>query len=221
MTRRFGGTGLGLTISKKFAQLLGGDLTIVESVAEHGTTMRLTVPVETVAVQRLFRPDHETMREGAQAAAGTSATPSLAGVRVLLAEDGIDNQRLIKHVLTKAGVAVDVVENGHAAIEAIETPGARYDVVLMDMQMPVVDGYEATAKLRATGYCRPIVALTAHAMTGDREKCLEVGCDDYATKPISREALIEVVLKNLRRLNDTPAPAAAGLRGATEETTRS
>jgi CheY-like chemotaxis protein len=205
MTRRFGGTGLGLTISKKFAQLLGGDLAIVESIADHGTTMRLTIPIEPTAARRLFRPDHETMRENAEADKRSCASPVLEGVRVLLAEDGLDNQRLIRHVLTKVGVEVDVVADGQAAIEAVRTPGRRYDVVLMDMQMPVLDGYEATARLRAEGYARPIVALTAHAMTGDREKCLAVGCDDYATKPISRGALIEVVLHNLRSRDEEPA----------------
>jgi signal transduction histidine kinase/CheY-like chemotaxis protein len=205
MTRRFGGTGLGLTISKKFAQLLGGDLAIVESIADHGTTMRLTIPIEPAAAQRLFRPDHETLRENAEARQRSFTAPVLAGVRVLLAEDGLDNQRLIRHVLTKASVEVDVVADGQAAIEAVRMPGRRYDVVLMDMQMPVLDGYEATATLRASGYTRPIVALTAHAMTGDREKCLNVGCDDYATKPISRGALIEVVLRNLRSPQEEPA----------------
>jgi signal transduction histidine kinase/AmiR/NasT family two-component response regulator len=215
-TRRFGGTGLGLTISKKFAQLLGGDLAIVESIADHGTTMRLTVPVDLRSAQRLFRPDHDAIRDDVEARDRSTPTPVLAGIRVLLAEDGFDNQRLIKHVLTKSGIEVDIVDNGEAAIETALAPDRRYDVVLMDMQMPVIDGYEATAALRASGYTRPIVALTAHAMAGDREKCLTAGCSDYATKPISRSTLIEVVLRNLRLTGEASQQAAIAAAAASK-----
>jgi len=212
MTRRFGGTGLGLTISKKFAQLLGGDLAIVESIADHGTTMRLSIPVEMAASRRLFRPDQESLRENTEAREAPLGEPPVRGVRVLLAEDGPDNQRLIRHLLTKLGMEVDVVDNGRSAVDAaVQALGERpYDVVLMDMQMPILDGYEATATLRALGYERPIIALTAHAMAGDREKCLRVGCDDYATKPITKGALIEVVLRNLKSDGSLAATADSG-----------
>jgi CheY-like chemotaxis protein/HPt (histidine-containing phosphotransfer) domain-containing protein len=115
---------------------------------------------------------------------------------VLLAEDGIDNQVLIAKHLTRAGITVTVVENGELALQkamAAATAGRPYDVILMDMQMPVMDGYAATSELRRKGYRGPILALTAHAMAGDRERCIAAGCTDYLTKPIARKKLIDAV----------------------------
>jgi CheY-like chemotaxis protein len=118
--------------------------------------------------------------------------------RLLLAEDTAVNQRLISLVLQRVGAEVVVVANGQLAVDAAlaaQAEGRPYDVVLMDMQMPVMDGYTATATLRRQGYRGPIVALTAHAMAADRQGCLDAGCDDYATKPIDRAKLIGTITR--------------------------
>ena len=115
---------------------------------------------------------------------------------MLLAEDSPDNQRLIEFVLQKSGALVTVRGDGQAAVDAALSAtalGTPFDVILMDMQMPVLDGYGATALLRSKGYRGTIIALTAHAMSGDREKCLAAGCDDYATKPVNFPALLDKI----------------------------
>ena len=113
--------------------------------------------------------------------------------RILLAEDVPDNQRLIAFLLRKAGAAVEIAENGQIALDlalAAKRAGNSFDVILMDVQMPVMDGYEATQKLRSVGYTEPIIALTVQAMTGEREKCMAAGCDGYVTKPIDPKNLV-------------------------------
>ena len=115
---------------------------------------------------------------------------------MLLAEDGPDNQRLISFVLKKAGADVTLAVNGQVAYDlalAASNEGTPFDVILMDMQMPILDGYEATSKLREAGYSGAIIALTAHAMASDKEKCVNAGCDDYTTKPIDRTKLVALV----------------------------
>ncbi len=205
MARRFGGTGLGLMISQRLAEMLGGRIEIVSTAPGEGTTMRVTiatgplddVPLEDYAV--LARNlESELSRPGVDATDDDETKPPLAELRVLLAEDGIDNQKLISRILTRAGAAVDLAENGRAAVDLAWTAvehESPYDVILMDMQMPVMDGYEASALLRTTGYRHPIVALTAHAMSGEMQKCISAGCDGYLTKPIARQTLIDGVLR--------------------------
>ncbi|MCA9015385.1 MAG: ammonium transporter [Planctomycetaceae bacterium] len=200
-TRKFGGTGLGLAISKRLSNMLGGDL-ICESVPKEGTEFTLTISIGDLESLE-FHEDPMTALKAIRVsnqdgifACGAAAEKITGNCSILLAEDGIDNQRLISTLLKKEGAQVMLAENGDIAVRralnALEN-GKPFDVILMDMSMPVLDGYGATRLLREQGYDLPIVALTAHAMSGDRQKCIEAGCDDYTTKPVNREKLREIV----------------------------
>ena len=189
-TRKFGGTGLGLTISRSLAELLGGSLT-VRSEEGKGSVFCLEIPAH-------FDPAGTRVHDNNSVSPSTFVRkpqveiPTL-GIRVLIAEDGLDNQLLIGRLMERAGCTVTIVNNGLKAVEAIEGARDAFDLVLMDMQMPEMDGYTATRMLRELGCELPIVALTAHAMTGDREKCLRAGCSGYATKPIDRTDLFSTI----------------------------
>jgi len=199
-TRQFGGTGLGLTISRRFADLLGGDITVPRTELGAGTTFRASIATGSLAgVQMLDDPMSATVVEDVRP---TVAASDLSGLRILLAEDGPDNQRLISFILKKAGADVTVEANGKLALDtAMAALNDRpFDVILMDMQMPVMDGYTATEQLRSQGYAGTIIALTAHAMHGDREKCIKAGCDDFATKPIDRFELTNLVARHTQRV---------------------
>jgi CheY-like chemotaxis protein len=186
-TRRFGGTGLGLAISRRLTRRLGGDV-VVESRVGEGSCFTATfacAPLETPPA----------VDDVTAALPRTEPQAQLAGLTVLLVDDGADNRRLISTVLARAGAHVETAENGRVALErydAVRAEGRRVDIVLMDMQMPELDGYGATRELRRRGADVPIVAVTAHAMPGDREACMEAGCDDYLTKPVDRRALIAI-----------------------------
>lgn len=191
-SRVYGGTGLGLSISRRLVEMLGGRIE-VESAEGKGTTFSFTIDNDPARIAENRAADP------AAAAAARVEPPSSArceGARVLLCEDGKDNQRLIARILQRAGAEVTVCEDGReglaAALDARKA-GTPFDLILMDVSMPIMDGYTATRRLREAGYEGPIVALTAHAMPSDRQACLDAGCDDYATKPIDRPSFLATV----------------------------
>lgn len=198
-TRRFGGTGLGLTISRKLAKLMGGKLDIVSSQVGEGTHFRLTIPLHPASeAESVLTQSTADLREVTMSSP-QSGRSQLEGLKILLAEDGIDNQRLISHILRNAGADVILCENGELAVRRIRQAmeqDEKIDVVLMDMQMPVLDGYQASERLRDIGFTNPIIAITANAMSEDRGKCIEAGCDDYASKPINRPDLLNTIAKH-------------------------
>ena len=206
LARRGAGTGLGLALSQRLAVLLGGGIE-VHSEPGRGSQFVLSLPAPASATRP--EPLAPAALPTTQPALGM-ATPAarddrLRGRRILLAEDGRDNQRLVTWLLERAGAEVVVVGDGRQAVAAaLSSP---FDLVLMDMQMPELDGYGATMELRAQASAVPIVALTANAMTDDRRRCLEAGCDDYLSKPIDRAVLIATCARLAGRVDEPRADA--------------
>lgn len=188
VTRRFGGTGLGLAISSQLVRLMGGRLDVVSSPAR-GSTFSFVLELGIPATASVPLED-------------APAAPAARALSVLLAEDGEINQLVAKWILERAGHKVTVVETGRTAVDALAR--AHYDIVFMDLQMPDMDGFEATAKIRASetsGRHVPVIALTAHAMEGDRERCLDAGMDGFLSKPISPELLLATLATYARDLS--------------------
>jgi PAS domain S-box-containing protein len=212
MARKYGGTGLGLAISRQLAERLGGAIGMESGMPGGGSHFWVTVYAGNVSgVGMLENPDKATL-EARASTPSTKFNCRLSG-SVLVAEDGPDNQRLISHILGSAGAQATIVGNGEAAVKlalAKQDEGEAFDVILMDMQMPVMDGLTATETLRSRGYRGAIIALTAHAMASDRQRCLDAGCDDYVSKPIDRRRLLELVnLYAAQAVYPTGGPFAA------------
>lgn len=203
-TRRFGGTGLGLSISRELALRLGGDIQ-VSSIENIGSLFMASVAIgQAEGMTWLESPQQWTKQatpdEGGQN--GPDTHGGLAG-RVLLAKDTVDNQRLISLLLKRTGVNLTIVQNGQEAVERVQEE--EFDLILMDMQMPVMGGLEATHLLRLTGFDQPIVALTANATERDRSEALAAGCTDFLSKPLNQAAFFHILTCYL----PTPAPDGA------------
>jgi PAS domain S-box-containing protein len=179
MARRFGGTGLGLSLARRMARLLGGDVILESSQTDNGSQFVITLGVQIPS---------ETARETEVSAPQGLAEDQLPNQgKVLIVDDAPDNRMLIQHYVSRLGYSADTAETGREAVE--RALNEDFDVILMDVQMPEMDGFEAVRELRQQSYHKPIVALTAHTMKGDREKCLEGGFDDFLGKPVDRDQL--------------------------------
>jgi len=198
--RRHGGTGLGLTISRQLARAMGGDIEC-SSEPGRGSVFRFTAGLQATEAPEPAAPEIATAESGERSHPGRAYSG-----RVLLAEDNAVNALVARSYLEQFGLAVECVENGRQALERATSGG--YDLILMDCQMPEMDGFEATRRIRAnekTLGLEPVsvVALTANAIRGDRERCLEAGMDDYLAKPFRSAELRAIVERHLRRRDES------------------
>jgi CheY-like chemotaxis protein len=189
ITQQFGGTGLGLAISQRLAAMLGGKIE-VESALDEGSRFTLSITTTNTGHRALLQPRIPQPVD--------SLTESDGEIRIdahiLLVDDRRDIRFLSRHIVTKAGGRVTEAEDGIRAVATVKqsmAEGSPYDLILLDMQMPNMDGYEAARQIRQLGYTGPIIALTADAMQGDMTKCLEAGCNAYLSKPIDKSSMLQ------------------------------
>jgi len=213
--RQYGGVGLGLNISRRLAHLLGGDIR-VNSRPGVGSTFTLEIDVGPADAIELIDIEEAVATVNDETAPASDGGLDLSDVRVLIAEDNPDNQKIITLLLEDTGARIDLAPNGVQAVERFFEAARQddpYDLVLMDMQMPEMDGYAATRELRARGVETPVIAMTAYALDEDRDRCLGAGCDTHVAKPIAPESMYEAVLRlvpKARRRQDEPTTPRDG-----------
>lgn len=202
LTRKYGGSGLGLSFARDVAKAMQGNIT-VESAPGQGARFTLTVTTPPLPVES-SPPNTQ-----AQSDADTAA---LKGARILIVDDAKDNRVLLQHFFKSTQAQTEFAHNGEQAIQCVmqaQQQAQPFDLILMDMQMPVLDGYAATKQLRQSGINTPTIAITAHALDGDRERCIQAGCDDYLTKPINKASLINACAILMSQPHAAPIQTAA------------
>jgi signal transduction histidine kinase/HPt (histidine-containing phosphotransfer) domain-containing protein/ActR/RegA family two-component response regulator len=212
VTRKFGGTGLGLTISRRFARALGGDIVVT---SEYGKGSTFMVTLETGSLSGIRMLEEKDLASLERSAATDQSRWSFRPARVLIVDDGPENRELLKLVLGDTGLQVSEAENGKVGVELARREA--FEVILMDMQMPVMDGFTATRTLRAEGFKMPIFALTANAMKGAEKQVMDAGCSGFLTKPINIDQLLQTLadlLGGTRVEYKEAAPAAPSIEPA-------
>lgn len=188
VTRKFGGTGLGLAIAKRFSEMMGGGIRVASA---PGKGTAFTVNINAGSLEGVPRLTRDEALRATSRSTETALDLQLANCRVLIVDDGVANRRLLRLFLQRAGAELMEAENGQQAIDLVNQHN--FDLILMDMQMPVMDGYTASSKLREQGSSIPIVALTAHVMAEDEAKCLAAGCSHFLPKPVNTNKLLRLV----------------------------
>lgn len=194
ITRSFGGTGLGLSLSRKLAELLGGGIRLVSSEPNVGSVFEVRVE-DRLALVKTGRSRQK--KSGGVVHPSLSGHLMLKGLNILVVDDSPDNQLFVQMLLTSQGAEVSSANNGQEGVS--KACDGSFDLVLMDLQMPVCDGLKATKTLRENGYKKPILALTANAMKEEKERCLRVGFNSYVSKPIDKKVLFEEILQSLQK----------------------
>ncbi|RYZ49565.1 MAG: response regulator, partial [Proteobacteria bacterium] len=188
-SRKYGGTGLGLALSRKLAQLLGGNVTLVASKPQSGSTFKIELPIFVQSgAEKAQNPQPKKLELNGKP---QPVLGRLKGLRILVAEDAVDTQLLIRQILQRQGAELDFADNGKQAIECAESK--EYDIILMDIQMPICDGYQATRTLRANAYSKPIIGLSAHAMREEHDKIIASGCNEHLAKPFDPKKLVDLI----------------------------